>query len=385
MSRKKTVILNLVASVLILGAGFGIMVYLVKNRVIPEKKEIKEQGVLVDTVKLKKSGHLVKISLTGIVNIFEKAEISPEVSGRIIHVNDKLEKGGYIKKGEILFKIDSFNYKRVIESSKSAVARAESELKQLISKSESAKTEWKRFNPDKKPQNQLVYLSPQLKAARASLNAAKADLEKAEKDLEKTVVYSPFNSFVLSERVSKGVFASQTNPLVTLIPSDKRDIILPVPVSDLAHITDENGDFINKEVKLSIPETDFKFQGSLVRILPDVDPGVKMYRLLVRIENLYEKYKKSSFLLADQSFVKAEIKGRKIDNSFKIPSEALRGSGIVWIIRDDKRLGIRDVELIRHGNEKSVIKAEFKDGTELITTPVNGAVEGMLLRKKKGE
>jgi|GEM_PF-6158538 len=385
MSRKKTLILNLLTSVLILGAGLGTMVYLVKNREVPETKDVKEEGVLAEAVMLKKTEHVVKITLTGIVNIFEKAEISPEVSGKIVYVNDKLEKGGYIKQGEVLFKIDPFNYKRSVENAKSAVARAESELEQLISKSESAKIEWKKFNPDKEPPNQLIYLNPQLKAARASLNSAEADLEKAENNLEKTAVYSPFNSFVLNERVSIGVFASQSAPLLTLIPSDKRDIILPVPVSDLAHITDENGDFINKKVELKIPETDFKFYGSLVRILPDVEPGIKMYRLLVRIEDLYEKYKKSSFLLADQSFVKAEIKGKKIENSFEIPSEALRGKNTVWIVRDDKKLGIRDVELIKHGNEKSVIKAGFKDGTEIVTTPLNGAVEGMLLRKKARE
>lgn len=381
---KKRIFLNILASILLISCGAGFMVLMVKNRKVPSQKETVNKGVLVRTIKAEKTIHRIELNLTGIVNIFEKARISSEVSGVVQKINKNLEKGGYIKKGEILFELDPFNYRIIVESAKSKVAKAESELEKIESESLNAKNEWQTFNPGIEPPTPLIYMIPQVNAAKAALKSAKADLKKARNDLKKTKIESPFNAIVLDENVSTGVFITQSSSVATLIPSDKRDLIIPVPVSDLKYITDKQGQFLDRNVTVSIPETETTFEGEIVRTLPDVDERIKMYRLLVRIRDLYKKYGELSFLLADKSFVSSAVHGQEIENAYTIPSQALRGSSSIWLMTRENRLKMINVKLIMHRNEKAVIQAEIENDAEIITTPVNGAVNNMLLRKRKG-
>lgn len=117
-------------------------------------------------------------------------------------------------------------------------------------------------------------------------------------------------------------------------------------------------------------------------MLPAADNETKLYKIMAESKNLYKKYGEKSFFLAENSFVTGKIFSKTIKDCFTIPSKAIRKNLTVWILDNKNRLQIKQIELISHDNDFSVIKGSFKDREKFITSLLNFPVENMELKEK---
>jgi len=374
---KKKIFLNFMICIAILGAGIGTMAFLIKNKKIPKQNTPEYKGILVKTVSIKKSNYRTRIQLTGIVKNFDMVNISSEVTGKIKQINPKVDKGASISKGDLLFTIDPFNYKIAVEMAKSSYAKEKSDMEQILSQAENAKKEWKSFHGTKEPPNKLVYMIPQLDAAKANLNAKKAELRKARNDFDKTKVYAPCDGIISTENVSYDFYVNPGVTLVKIIPSERRDIIVPVPNEDLAFLIDDQGGFITREASILLSDIGQKYDAQILRLLPEVDSKSIMYKMLIRVN----KFNKNIRFLSDNIFVHVNIAGKMVSDVAKIPLEALRGKNKIWIMDKTSKLKIKKVILIEITGEMAVVRGAISDGERLIISHVNGAVDGMKLRE----
>ncbi|MEE8423094.1 MAG: biotin/lipoyl-binding protein, partial [Thermodesulfobacteriota bacterium] len=180
--------------ILILIAGFAGMKWLKLSRQPPQKEVKIISGALVETLTVKAEDHDVMVLGTGTVQARQQAAITPQVSGKVSYLAPDFVAGGFFKKGDLLFEIESVDYQLAIERTKATLSKAEYNLSTVESQARVARMEWDRLKleGEKKP-NPLVLYEPQLKNAQAEVASAKATLKQATLDMERTHVYAPFD------------------------------------------------------------------------------------------------------------------------------------------------------------------------------------------------
>ncbi len=393
MSLRKAVI-RIVIPILILGVGFFGMRFM-ELRKRPPKKEVKSSpGALVEVERVSRQSHKIIIYGTGTVQPEREIEIIPEVSGKVVYISPKLKAGGFFKKGELLFEIESIDYRLAVEKARAALTEAEFELTKIESQASVARKEWERLRLEEKGRpNPLVLYEPQLRNARAKVGSARATLRMAELDLERTKLYAPFNCRVSSEALDIGQYVREGTSLGRLVGTDRAEIVVPLPVEELSwlKIPRHGGDRGGSPALIRVRTGDgvYNWQGRIVRSLGEVDPKGRMSRVVVAVEDPYHlrsKPKDGKPDLETGMFVETLLYGREVNGVFAIPRKALREGSFVWIVGDRNRLNILPVEIVHRERETVFVKGEMEDGSRVVLTNLIGAAEGMRLRPvQKGE
>jgi len=118
--------------------------------------------------------------------------------------------------------------------------------------------------------------------------------------------------------------------------------------------------------------------GQLVRLLGDVDPAGRMARALVAVKNPLESEGGSSPLLIG-SYVRVEVEGHEVDGVYQIPRRALREGERIWLVNGESRLDIRDVEVVFSKGDDVFIRGDFDTELRVVSSPLKGALRGVLL------
>ncbi len=84
----------------------------------PVKKEVTKKILQVEVMTAEKKNYPVFLKAYGEVGSIKVVHISPEISGKVVSIHPGLESGEIIKKGELLFKIDSEIYEATINTGK---------------------------------------------------------------------------------------------------------------------------------------------------------------------------------------------------------------------------------------------------------------------------
>jgi multidrug efflux pump subunit AcrA (membrane-fusion protein) len=120
----------------------------------------------------------------------------------------------------------------------------------------------------------------------------------------------------------------------------------------------------------------------IIRTEAMIDESNRLQYVVAQVKDPYnihdEKVKQP--VMTSGMFVEAEIEGRQLQGIFVLPRTALHNKKTVWVLDKDNHLGIRDVEVVYRGEDKVYIKSGLNPGDNIITSPLDSAVEGMQLR-----
>lgn len=386
MNRGKALKIALPILILIL-AVVG-MKALISSRQAPPRQPEENRGALVETLVVAKNGYQIEVAATGTVRAGQEITVSPQVSGRVIFLDPRLQAGGFFRQGEKLFEIEGIDYQLALEKARAALAKSELDLSSVESRARVARREWELLKKgDADLPSPLALYEPQLKEAQANLASARAALSQAEVDLSRTVVTAPFDCVVLSESLGPGQYVRAGNSVAVLADSRLAEIVVPVPLHELAWLeiprpgSDRQGS--PAEVRLAGSAAGALWSGRIDRSLAEVDPQGRMARLVVRIDDPYLQHHRRQAGqpdLAIGSFVEVGFRGSLLKNVVVIPRQALRDNNTVWLMDDDRRLRLRAVEPLRLESQRVVIGAGLNGGERLILTNLSGAADGMKLR-----
>ena len=117
--------------VLILLAGTGAMMGLKAMKTPPREATRPEQAIQVSTVTVQPHDVPVYIQGYGEVRSLNTVAIAPEVAGRIVAVHPRLEVGEVVKKGELLFAVDTLNYQAALDQAIAGVTQRERTIARL--------------------------------------------------------------------------------------------------------------------------------------------------------------------------------------------------------------------------------------------------------------
>ncbi|MFT5049494.1 MAG: RND family efflux transporter MFP subunit [Chlamydiales bacterium] len=371
--------------VLILG-GLGAR-QLISMRPEPEKVVIEPVLPLVSVTEALASTHTYHVMAHGTVQARTASELVAEVEGRVIQVSPSLVNGGFFEAGDLLLEIDREDYQLARAQAEQSLAAAERRLFEEQADAALAREEWDALGEgDGTP---LALHLPQVAEARATLAAARAGLERAERDLARTQVRAPFVGRVSAKSVDLGQFVSRGKTLAHIYAVDYAEVRLPLPDAELAFLDlpliyrGEGAAVDQPQVVLS---TEFggqrhSWRAQIVRTEGEIDPATRMVIAVARVDDPYGRGDDLDRPpLAVGMFVQAHVTGRRVDDVFVLPREALRGTGRVFIMDDEDRLRMRQVQVLRADRDGLVIGQGLQDGDRVIVSPLETVTDGTLLR-----
>lgn len=258
-----------------------LLVVLVSAALVLKPNKVDVSQIDIQTAKAGKGNISNVVESTGTLEAITTVEVGTQVSGIV----DALfvDYNSYVKKGQLLAKIDTTNLAAQLEQSQATLDNAKAELdyqqatynrmaplndKQLISQTDF---------------DQLVY---NLNKAKASYNNAMAQHKRNQINLDYALIYSPIDGVVLNKEVEEGqtVAASFNTPTLFTIANDltQMQVEADIDEADIGHI--KEGQRVEFTVD-AYPETIFEGEVTQLRWEPTVTNNVVTYTIIVDAPN----------------------------------------------------------------------------------------------------
>ncbi len=378
---------NMLSATAVLVLGLVVTAVLVKTAKRPERQEPPASRPVVAVHRVLADDVPVRIRGFGSVKAKRSVDLVPEVSGRVLEKSPHLEPGAYIDAGELLLRLDDTNYVLAAEQARANVAQAEVNLAQAQEEVQVARREWDRMEAgslggtgDAEP-TPLVLRLPQLKLAEANLEAAKAARRQAEVNLERCTMRAPFDGRVLKADVDEGDFLAAGVAVGSVYATDMAEVTVPVADADLAWITVGGRDAAGVPVDVSAEFAGARhhWQGRAVRLGGAVDDRSRLVPVVVEIPHPYRREGDRPALI-EGMFVEVEFTAPAPAGAVVIPRPALRPGDLVWLVDDEGRLRLRDVQVARAGIDQAVITAGLAAGDRVCISNLQYVTDGMPVR-----
>ncbi|MCB9734106.1 MAG: efflux RND transporter periplasmic adaptor subunit [Deltaproteobacteria bacterium] len=266
-----------------------------------------------------------QLVVTGTIEPFDRADIVPDVSGKVIEV--LVDRGSVVQAGDPLMKLDT---RQAALSEKEARAnlaslRAQQKLaddtcrrsKELLDKGAITQSEWERDQA-------------QCAQARLNVSAASARLGKAGEALDDGVVRAPFAGTISERWVSLGEWASPQMKAFTLV--DDHALRADLTLSEAASVHAKLG----ADVRIApIAARDHVVHGTISRVGVEIDPKTRGLLVEVAIPKPAEG---EEAILRPGMFVEAKLAVGELTLP-AVPKAAVTKRGATWrvfAVVDDK-------------------------------------------------
>jgi RND family efflux transporter MFP subunit len=379
--------LTVVLPVLVIAGGVAIALVLIRTSPRSTPRPPQRTARLVETLTVELGPQPTLIRAHGTVQPAREVTVYPRVGGEIVAISPNLIPGGRFEKGETLLTIDPIDFQLAVHQRQTDVSAAKADLALEMGQQTVAVHEYALLGETISDENRdLVLRQPQLAQAEAALASAEWALDLAELDLERTTVKAPFNAILRARNVNAGMQVTTVTALGTVTGSDDYWVELTVPVHQLKWIQvprdgDDRGSLVRVWSQSSAVGDAYR-EGTVLRLLPDLEPNGRLARLLVLVRDplaLRPEHKgKPTLLLGD--YVSAEIEGVGLPSAVALDRSFFRDGDQVWLMTPDRQLERRPVEVTFRSMDSLLVTSGLRTGEQVIMTDLPAAVEGMALR-----
>ena len=360
--------------VLVLGVGVGALFALTAMKKPPEEKPEVNNVPVVAIEQIERSPMRFTVDSYGVVTAKFDTDLVSQVSGEIVYISDAFVKGGFVKQGDILAKIDPSDYESALLDAQANVASAKAALVQEKAYGVVAEREWSRIE-DSVPTD-LSLRKPQLAQELAKLDSAEAGFKRAKRDLERTVIKAPFDALIESREIGLGSYASVGKLIGAIHSISTAEVRLPVADQDLSYLENKGIGaqvIINSEYAGKLQ----KWQAKIVRSEGVIDNKSRMTYLVAQINDPYG-LQRDTAPLRFGAYVNASILGKDAGVVAQIPRHLVIDNKVP-LLDSDNKLRFQPVEVLRERGAQVIVGMGLNDGDKLITSALDYPVDGMLL------
>ncbi len=377
-------IFKIIAPILVIIGAIVLVQVMVAGKPEPEKKESSQRKVSLHVSPAVKTSRSIDVETQGEVKAKNQIPLTARVSGHVIDISPDFEEGAAIDSDTLLLKIDDTDYKTAVIRSQARVAEAQVALERELANEKIKKDTWNQKKGDTKP-TAFALNKPQVLEAQAKLEAAKADLKEAKLNVERTEIRVPFNGRVMSRSVGLGQYVSAGTVLGQVFSVDVAQVRLPLTDLQLSALrlplgfeADENN---APEVLFTtnIGRTSHQWRGRIVRTNAAVDQNTRLSYAIAEVEDPYGQAADNGAPFAVGMFVNARIKGFEETEAWVLPRDALRQEDTIYVVDQDNKLTIRQVEVYATTSGEVFISNGVQTGENVVTSAVNNVFDGMLV------
>ncbi|EPR4992070.1 efflux RND transporter periplasmic adaptor subunit [Vibrio navarrensis] len=346
---------------------------------VVEEKKVESKQPTVEVAGLFPTNHRVLITSHGELVPFEVTRLSAQVSGEVTSWHANFVSGGIVKRGEVLFTIESDNYEAAVLQAEAALASAQATLIEERAKAKVAEKQASKLSD--KQVSDLYLRKPQLLSAEAQMKSAQAALKRAKRDLQNCKVIAPYDALVVSRNLGVGQFISAGSEVAVLNNIEAGEIHLPIAGFDSAFLPEKLSD-LNALVTLDgIQKT--QREGKVVRDQGLIDSATRMTNVVVRISDPYGINSQQPAIKFG-SYVEVNFAGKELKHIYRLPQE-LVNNRTVWVVNENNELQPRTVNVLRAEGEFMLIAEGIEQSDQLVLTVPEYPQKGMTVKLLSAE
>jgi RND family efflux transporter MFP subunit len=322
------------------------------------KPAAKGEGLKTAAVELREVE--LTTSAEAVMEAVRQSTVSAQISGRIVEL--RFDVGDYVKKGEVIARIDERSAARALEASEAQVLEAQAALANARSQYERSKQllAQKFISQAALDQAEATY-----KAAQARVGALVAGAGQAATERSYATVLAPYSGVVMARHVELGEMASPGRPLMTGFDPSTLRVVATVPQTEVAAIQ------AGGKARIEVPSLGRWVDVKTMTIVPAADPRTHTTR--IRLE-----------LPADVRGVYPGVYARAHFVIGKAPrllvprAAVVRRSEVtaVYVVDEQGRAHMRQVRLGSAGDEASVeVLAGLKQGERVALEPIKAGMK----------
>lgn len=300
---KKKIIIIAIAVVAVVATAF----YFLRPKTVDASK------INIETAAVKTGTISKTVTATGTLEAITTVEVGTQVSG--IVENIYVDFNSYVKRGQLLAKLDTTNLSAAMEQSRATLDNAKAELDYQQANYDRLEPLYKKNMLAKSDFDQATY---NLNKAKASYSNALAQHKKNKINLDYAFIHSPIDGIVLNRAVEEGqtVAASFNTPTLFTIANDltQMEVQADVDEADIGQV--KQGQRVEFKVD-AYPDQSFEGTVTEVRLEPTVTNNVVTYTIIINAPN--PDYKLMPGMTAETSIFVLEKKDLIV-----VPSKALR-------------------------------------------------------------
>jgi len=372
VTRKKQIFIPIV----ILIAGVLVFFLFSSMKKPPEEKEEVDNTPIVAVEPISVAPMTLQVNSYGVVEPKYETELVAQISGQIVELSDTFVRGGFVKQGQLLARIDPNDYEAALIDAEATMASARASLQTERAQGQVAEQEWKRIT-DTSP-TELSLRKPQLAQEIARVKAAQASVLRAKRNLERTEIRAPYDAMIDSRNVGLGSFVGTGSMVGKLIGTAIAEVRLPVADNQLEFLIAQGE---NAKVNLigTFAGRETIWAAKIVRNEGVIDSKSRMSYLVAEINDPYA-------LLDDNnetpvrfgSYVKAKILGLELAQATSIPRYLVENSRVA-LLDSESKLHYSEVTIVRQNGKNVIISKGLSDGDQLIVSALDYPIDGMKL------
>lgn len=362
----------------IVAGAIVVMFALAALRPKPPQRPVTPTVTAVEVVRAEAASQGFIVNAQGTVQPRTQTTLVSEVAGTVLEVSPKFAAGGFLRRGELLLRVDPKDYEVAVSRAEAALANRRALLAQEQARADQAAKDWNALQRPGTP-NPLVLRTPYVAEAEANVRAAEADLTAARINLDRTRVRAPFDGLLREKRADVGQFLNVGAVIAIFAATDVAEVRLPLTEADLAVV--ELGDGSGVPVTLSALGGVSQWRGRLVRTEGTLDERTRVMHAVAEIVDPYALQAASgSAALHFGSFVEVALPARLDREVIAVPRQALRGMDQLLVVGPADRLDLRRVEVVRSDQQRVYVGSGLEAGERVVTTVIESPVAGMPLR-----
>lgn len=299
----------------------------------------------------------------------QNVEIWPKVSGFVQKIY--VEEGQQVKKGQLLFKLETATLSQDAEAAKAAVNVAQVEVNKLIPLVE-----------------KNIISEIQLETAKAQLKQAKSNYSSIAANIGYSNITSPVNGYIGEIPYKVGALVSSTmgQPLTVVSDINRIRAYFSMNEKELLQMKmqmADNGDLVSSE---SSPEVElvmingetYPLKGKIAMVNNIINSTTGSVTLRADFEN-------PDHLLSSGSTGTIKVPS-KYQGVFVIPQFStidLQGTKMVFVLNEDNTVSTVPINIVAQTDTQFIVKEGFEEGTTIVSEGVSKLRDGQTINPIK--
>ncbi len=320
----------------------------------------------VKVFKVKRQRISEKLLYTGLIEAWNKVNITPEVGGKIARIY--VEEGDRVKEGQLLAELDTRAIRLQLEQAKAGLAVAEANQKDArrnMERMERLKSE----NAVSEQQYEQVRLA--YEAADAQLQQARAAVNLANHNLEVSIMRAPFGGVVASKNAEVGDVInpmmgglSPTSGVLTLVDFSRVKVEIEVTSQDIVRIKKGQTALLRVD---TFPGRVFTGRVSIVNVA--ADPSTKKFGVEVVADN-------PDLVLRPNTFGEVTLEISTHEDALVIPQKAVLENKYVFVAQDDNTASRKEIYLGLQNTDMVEVTSGIEEGNLVVVEGNYGLEDG---------
>ncbi|WP_239057385.1 efflux RND transporter periplasmic adaptor subunit [Muricauda sp. TY007] len=318
---------------------------------------------------LKKQDITIYNSYSTNIQGLQNVEIWPKVAGFVQKIY--VEEGQQVKKGQLLFKLETQTLSQDAEAAKAAVNVAQVEVDKLVPLVE-----------------KNIISEVQLETAKAQLEQAKSNYNSIAANIGYSNIVSPVNGYIGGIPYKVGALVSSTmgEPLTVVSDISSVRAYFSMTEKQLLQMKSEMADKGTPISSENTPEVElvmvngetYPQKGKIAMVNNIINPTTGSVTLRADFDNPNQ-------LLSSGSTGTIKVPST-YENTFVIPQFAtvdLQGTKMVFILNDDNSVNTKPLNIVAQTDKEFIVNEGLEEGSTIVTEGVSKLKDGQTIKPVK--